>query len=324
MVALNEALVLSSLRQHKLTAAANSSNVRLTAEIGERKQAERALRRAQTQLRDRAGQLEGLVAKRTAQLTATNQRLERSVDSIEQGKEKYRLLLLESQVIRGKLSQLTRQILTAQEDERKQISRELHDEVVQTLVGINVELAALANANTVGGLHMKKKIVRTQRLVENSVGAVHRFARGLRPAVLDDLGLVPALDAFCSGLAARKRIKIRTTAFAGIEALGDAEQTALFRVAQETLTNVARHARATEVDVVLSLVGGAIRMEISDNGKSFHVSKTLKDANYKRLGLMGVRERIERVGGSLTIESTLGRGTTIRAEIPFALEKTKK
>jgi signal transduction histidine kinase len=156
------------------------------------------------------------------------------------------------------------------------------------------------------------------------VDAVHRFARGLRPAVLDDLGLIPALDAFSSSLAARKKLKIRTTSFAGIEALGGAEQTALFRVAQETLTNVARHAHATEVDVILSLVAGAIRMEITDNGKSFHVAKTLRATNYKRLGLVGMRERIEMVGGSLAIESAPGRGTTVRAEIPFALEKTKK
>src|SRR5476651_1428594 len=158
MVAMNEALVLGALRQHELTSAAESSNVQLQREIGERKQAEKSLERVQAQLMDRAGQLEGLVAERTTALTATNARLEASVDSIRKGKEEYRLLLSDSQVMQGKLSQLTRQIITTQEEERKEISRELHDEVVQTLVGINVELAALRKGNSLGELHLKQKI----------------------------------------------------------------------------------------------------------------------------------------------------------------------
>jgi two-component system sensor histidine kinase DegS len=324
MVSMNEALLLGSLRQHELTAAADSSNLQLQAEIGERKQAEKALHRAQALLRDRAGQLEGLVLKRTTELMTTNQRLEASVDSIKQGKEEYRLLFLESQVMRGKLSQLTRQILTAQEEERKQISRELHDEVVQTLVGINVELAALGTGNSVGVLHLKKKITHTQRLVENSVHAVHRFARGLRPAVLDDLGLIPALHAYCKTLAEKKQTKIQFTAFGGVEALGNAERTVLFRVAQEALTNVIRHANATEVKLSIIAISNAIRMEIADNGKSFRIGNALVGKNHKRLGLVGMNERVEMVGGTLVIESVSGKGTLVRADIPFHPGKTKK
>jgi signal transduction histidine kinase len=317
MVAMNEALLLSSLKQHELTAAAASANVRLQKEIVERKRTEKALHRAQTQLLDRAGQLEELVVKRTTELTATNKRLEASVESIRRGKE-------ESQIMQGKLSQLTRQLLTAQEEERKQISRELHDEVVQTLVGINVELTALGKVSSAGVLQMKRKIARSQRLVEKSVDAVHRFARGLRPAVLDDLGLIPALLAYSKSLAARKKFKIRITAFAAVEALGGAERTVLFRVAQEALTNVARHAHATQVKLIISRIPGAIRMEISDNGQSFPVEKILLARNNKRLGLVGMRERIAMVGGTLTIESTPGQGTTVRAEIPFVPDETKK
>ena len=225
---------------------------------------------------------------------------------------------------RGKLRQLTHQIISAQEEERKEISRELHDEVVQTLVGINVELTALTKG-TSAGLHvLKAKIARTQRLVENSVDAVHRFARAVRPAVLDDLGLIPALHAYVKGLAARKKIKIHLTAFGGVEALGNAERTVLYRVAQEALTNVSRHAHATEVRISISKIPRAIRMEICDNGQSFHVEKTLSAKNPKRLGLVGMKERVEMVGGSLIIESTAGKGTTVRAEIPFTLEKSKE
>jgi two-component system sensor histidine kinase DegS len=195
---------------------------------------------------------------------------------------------------------------------------------VQTLVGINVELSALGKGASIGVRTLKEKIAHTQRLVENSVNEVHRFARELRPAVLDDLGLIPALHAYSKSLAARKKFTIQMTAFGGVEALGGAKRTVLFRVAQEALTNVARHAHATQVRMTISEIAGAIRMEISDNGKSFQVRKTLFAKNPKRLGLIGMKERIEMVGGSLAIESTPGKGTTVRADIPFNQEKIKK
>jgi len=244
--------------------------------------------------------------------------------AIRKGKEEYRALFLESQVMQRKLRQLTRQIISAQEEERKEISRELHDEVVQTLVGINVELSALGKGASVGLHALKAKIARTQRLVENSVNAVHRFARELRPAVLDDLGLIPALHAYSKSLAERKKLKIQMTVFGGVEALGGAKRTVLFRVAQEALTNVARHARATQVRMSISEIAGSIRMEISDNGRSFRVEDALRVKNNGRLGLIGMKERVEMVGGSLAIKSTPGTGTTVRAEIPFNREKAKK
>jgi signal transduction histidine kinase len=98
----------------------------------------------------------------------------------------------------------------------------------------------------------------------------------------------------------------------------------LFRVAQEALTNVARHAQASQVKMSITEISGAIQMEISDNGKSFHVGKALTARNPHRLGLVGMRERVEMVGGTLTIESAPGQGTIVRAEIPFNREKNKK
>ncbi|MEO5959435.1 MAG: sensor histidine kinase, partial [Opitutaceae bacterium] len=202
-------------------------------------------------------------------------------------------------------------------EERREISRELHDEVVQTLVGVNVELAALAKAASIGIKDLKAKIAHTQRLVKKSVDAVHQFARELRPALLDDLGLIPALHGYMKIVAARKRLKIHLTAFAGVETLDSARRTVLYRVAQEALTNVARHAEATAVTMNISQIPGAIRMEVHDNGKSFQVRPTLSGRTNKRLGLLGMRERVEMVGGRLAIESAPGEGTTVRAEIPF-------
>jgi signal transduction histidine kinase len=267
----------------------------------------------------------------TAALENGNHRLEVEITRrkagevvIRQGKEQYQKLFFESQVMQRKLRKFTRQIISAQEEERKVISRELHDEVVQTLVGINVQLSALSKGASVGLQSLKSKIARTQKLVENSVNAVHRFARELRPVVLDHLGLIPALHAYSKSLAERKKIRIQLTAFGGVEALGNAKRTVLYRVAQEALTNVARHAQATQVSVSISEVSGAIRMEISDNGKSFSVERTLLGRNNKRLGLVGMKERIEMVGGKLSIDSTPDHGTTVRAEIPFNPQKARK
>jgi signal transduction histidine kinase len=294
----------------------------LKKEISERKQIEEALHRTQAQLSVHVGQLEGLVVERTSELTATNKQLEASVSSIRKASEEHQALFFESNIMRGKLSQLTRQIIMGQEELRKEISRELHDEVVQTLVAINVELSALRNGASVGA-HIVKKIACTQRLVAKSVVEVHRFARELRPAMLDDLGLIPALHAYNKSLVERKKIKIRMTAFGGVEALGENERTMLFRVAQEALTNVVRHARATEVKMNISKISGAIRMEISDNGRSFLVDKIVSAKNPKRLGLVGMKERVEMVGGRLTIESVRGEGTTVRVEIPFAQSESQ-
>jgi two-component system sensor histidine kinase DegS len=269
----------------------------------------------------------------TAALARGKLRLEREIaqrkageEIIRQGREQYQKLFAESQLMQEKLRQLTRQIITAQEEERKEISRELHDEVVQTLVGINVELAALGKGASQGLRSLKSKIARTQRLVENSVNAVHRFARELRPAVLDDLGLIPALHAYSKNLAARKKIRIQLTAYHGVEDLAAAVRTVMFRVAQEALTNVVRHAHATLITLSISKVSRTICMEISDNGRSFQVEKVLLARTQKRLGLIGMRERIEMIGGTLSIESAPGSGTTVRAEIPFIVEKleTKK
>jgi len=279
-----------------------------------------AARRSHSDLQERNATLR----LHTLALTGANRDLQREVvrrkaaeKQIRKGKEHYQSLFLDSQVMQKKLRKLTHQIILAQEDERKEISRELHDEVVQTLVGINVELAGLGRGATVGVQTLKAKIAHTQKLVENSVNAVHQFARELRPAVLDDLGLIPALVAYSKNLAARKHLKIEMTAFAGVEALGAVKRTVLFRVAQEALTNVVRHARATIVKLTIREIAGGIRMDISDNGKSFQVRKTLLAKNNKHLGLIGMRERVEMVGGHFTLDSVPGTGTTVRAEIPF-------
>jgi signal transduction histidine kinase len=222
------------------------------------------------------------------------------------------------------LRHLSRQILSAQEDERKKISRELHDVIAQTLTGINVRLAALkkeAGTNTKG---LDRNIALTQRLVEKSVNIVHEFARELRPAVLDDLGLIPALHSFVKLFSKRTHIHVHLKVFAGVEQLDAARRTVLFRVAQEALTNVSRHAKASRVEVGIQRLADGICMKIKDNGKSFEVEGMLPSRGRKHLGLLGMRERLEMVGGHFHIESAPGKGTTITALLPPGNGAVKK
>lgn len=266
--------------------------------------------------------------KPVAALAAAERKLGREVarrkrceQALKQSRADYRQLLVQSQVLQKKLRGLAHQILSAQEEERRLISRELHDEVVQTLVGINVQLASLGHAASVGTKALRTKIASTQRLVEKSVSAVHQFARELRPSVLDDLGLIPALRAYMKTMADRKKIRIELTAAASVETLDDRGRSVLYRVAQEAITNVSRHAQATLVTVSIKKAQGAVRMEVHDNGRSFNVEKTIGSKTNKRLGLLGMRERVEMVGGTLTIESAPGHGTTVCAYIPFVRAK---
>ena len=222
--------------------------------------------------------------------------------------------------LQEQMRHLSHQILTVQEEERKRISRELHDEIVQTLTGINVQLANLKAAATLNAKRLQRKISGTQRLVEKSVEIVHRFARDLRPTLLDDLGLIPALHSFMKDFTRRTGIRIHLTAFASdrSDQLDSAKRTAFYRLAQEALTNVARHAHASYIKVVVQKRSRTMTMEITDNGRGFEVDRVLIAKGNNRLGVLGMRERVQMVGGQVTLESTPGSGTNIRAEIPVA------
>jgi signal transduction histidine kinase len=227
--------------------------------------------------------------------------------------------LEESRQMQERLRHLSHQLLFAQEEERKEISRQLHDEIAQTLTGINVHLATLKKEAVVNAKGLKKRITSTQRLVEKSMKTVHRFARELRPMLLDDLGLIPALRSYLRDLMKRTGLRVHFVSFAAgrVEELDNAKRTVLYRVAQEALTNVARHAQASQVKVILRRLQDAIRMEIKDNGRSFQAERVLSATSRRRLGLLCMRERVEMVGGTFSIDSKPAQGTTIRAEIPF-------
>ncbi len=226
-------------------------------------------------------------------------------------------LLRQSRELQEDLRRLSRRILTTQEEERKRISHELHGIVAQTLTAINVHLATLKAECAKNARGINRNITRTQKLVERSVDKVHRFARELCPAVLDDLGLIPALRSLLERFAEEFEVRVRMTACAKVEGLNNDRRTVLYRVAQEALTNVARHARADRVTVHLQELPKGICMRIHDNGRSFDVERLLRSNKRQRMGLLGMRERVDMVGGRFAIASAPGKGTTVSARIPF-------
>ena len=237
--------------------------------------------------------------------------------SLRESKLHYTQLLAQSRQMQEQLRNLSRQLLSAQEEERKIISRELHDVIAQTLTSINVQLANLkkeAMKNTTG---LDRNITRTQRLVERSVDIVHRFARDLRPTVLDDLGLIPALRTFMKGFTEETGIRVHLSAFAAVEQVNGDKRTVLYRVAQEALTNVGRHAQASRVEVKIQKTDGGICMKIKDDGKGFEKERVLSARRGQRLGLLGMSERLDMVGGKFTVTSRPGKGTTVLAQVPL-------
>ena len=213
--------------------------------------------------------------------------------------------------------QVIRGLLAAQEDERKLISRELHDDISQTLAGINIQLTVLTKEPSYNREVFKRKVEHVRKLVEKSVDIVHHFARKLRPTLLDHMGLVPALHAHMKILTKQTGLLIQFKVFLGENNLSGPKQTALYRIVQSALTNIVKHAKATQANVILQKIPGAISLEITDNGRGFKTLDHLqRRKRYPRLGLIIMRERAEMFGGEFHMESVIGKGTTIRVLIP--------
>jgi len=265
----------------------------------------------------------GTLTKRTRQLATSNEKLKREIaqrksveKSLRTSEQTTVQLLQKSRRMQEELRLLSRRLLSVQEEERKRISRELHDVVAQALTGINVRLTMLKTQSTASAKDFHKKIATTQRLLLKSVEIVHRFARDLRPTVLDDLGLIPALQSYLKIVREDSGLEIALTTFSGVEKLDGGAKTALYRVLQEALSNVAQHANASRVTVRLTDHRGKVGMDIHDNGRGFQMNKIEAAETGKHLGLLGMRERVEMVGGTFCVKSAPGKQTTIRVEIP--------
>jgi len=252
---------------------------------------------------------------RNRELEAEINERRRAEDALRRSEKHYRRLFNEAQAMQEDLRGLSNKILHAQEEERKRISRELHDEVGQSLTAINVSLASLKNNGVWSADNGSRKFAETQGLLEGTMETVHDFARDLRPAMLDELGLLPALRSYLKSFAGRTGLRIHFHGNPVAEKLADDQKTVIFRVAQESLTNVSKHAHASEVDIAIRKSKDGVCTEIVDNGQAF---KAASAGSNGRLGLLGMQERVRLVNGKFTVKSRPGKGTTIRVLIPFS------
>ena len=215
---------------------------------------------------------------------------------------------------RARLQGLSRQLLEAQEAERRRLAHELHDEAGQLLVSVHLALEA-----TIIGLPPQFRTgfhqVRSQ--LDAMETQLRRLAHELRPTILDDLGLLPALQFLAHGVTARIGLCIRVdSALAG--RLAPAVETALYRIMQEGLTNITKHAAATHVDLRLWCDGGTVHGLLRDDGVGFAVAQVVGRTGQWGLGLLGIQERLEALGGTLQITSAPGQGTTLQITLPSA------
>jgi signal transduction histidine kinase len=215
------------------------------------------------------------------------------------------------------LGQVARRADATREDERRRISRELHDELGQALAAMKINLQLAANGIDVA--NGARRIADTVALTERTIQCVRELSRVLRPPLLDELGLAPALQAFLDEQGERSGLHCELqTSSSSSDVVPDEIKIAAFRIVQEAVTNVLRHAHARSVLVVLQDDAGRFRISVRDDGEGFDVAGVLERARGGgHLGLIGMRERVRGLGGTWTVHSAPGRGTAIDAELPF-------
>ncbi len=214
---------------------------------------------------------------------------------------------------REELRELAGVAHSVREQEKSRIARELHDELAQALTALKMDLTWMMGRLPAGQEPLAEKLVKMQALLDSTVAATRRISADLRPLMLDDLGLVPAAEWLVQNFMERTGITSKL-AVAPVELeLQEPHATAVFRMLQESLTNVARHAQATLVEIALARTDAEVRLSVRDNGCGFSLGAPRKPNSY---GLLGLRERAYMLGGDLTIDSASGQGTTIIVWIP--------
>ncbi len=209
------------------------------------------------------------------------------------------------------LQQLSSRLVDAQESERRSISRELHDEIGQSLGALLVDLSRFAATVPADQPEVKSQVDRMKSVAESSVQAVRDIALLLRPSMLDDLGLGPALEWQGREVSRRSEIEVEVDSENASSDLPPEYATCIYRVVQEALHNTVRHSGARTARVDLEQMGRSIRVRVSDDGHGFDPKRA------RGLGIMGMGERVKRLGGTLTVDSAPGRGTTVTAELPL-------
>ncbi|MBV9773318.1 MAG: HAMP domain-containing protein [Gemmatimonadetes bacterium] len=216
---------------------------------------------------------------------------------------------------RQRLRDVAVRALTAAEEERKRIARELHDETAQMLAALLIRVRIVRNSSDPEALDTLLEEMRQE--IGRSLEGIRRFARGLRPPALDELGLGPAVESHARNLSESVGIGIRVEADPLEGALTPEAELAIYRIVQEALSNVVRHSGATRATVRLARASGAVVATVQDDGRGFDVAGVMA-GDRQGLGLFGMQERAAYLGGKVEIDSRAGVGTRVRAEVPAA------
>jgi signal transduction histidine kinase len=216
-----------------------------------------------------------------------------------------------------RLRRLTRRLEAAKEDERKRIARELHDEMGPSLTAVIINLQLLSTQGYPDSL--ARRIEDTIDLVDRMIQRIREVSLDLRPPLIDELGLMPALGGYLESISERTGVKISVGGNEDLGRLPVHLPITAFRIVQEAVTNVTRHADAGHVDVVVRRNGSWLDVRVEDDGKGFDVGEAMDRASSgKAIGLLGMQERVGMVGGEIEIDSRPGGGTRIHVRLPLA------
>lgn len=234
----------------------------------------------------------------------------------QQGRSEEKLRTRVDQAQEG-LRRLAREVLSAQEEERQRLSRALHDEAGQALVALKINLELIRDDLPPDQVSLRRRMADAIALTDETMERIRLLARDLHPPALDTLGLGATLEDFCNEFAQRTKLTIDYSG-GDLPALPKAVKICLYRFVQEALTNVAKHALATQVSVALRQNDEAVRLSVEDDGRGFDVESRLSATGWPLgVGLEGMQERVESLGGRLEICSRRGEGTRTTAYIPL-------
>ncbi len=214
------------------------------------------------------------------------------------------------------MERFAEQIVLVQETERRRLAGEIHDGISQRIVSLSFHLSAAADAVTTDPTRAAEQIARAQELAAGALEETRHAIAGLRPPVLDDLGLAASLESLARSIPL-PNVQVDTVS----TNLPEHVETAVYRIAQEALQNVMKHASAAHVHLRLSVTAGAVLLEISDDGTGFDPATATEPGGPVGYGLPGMQQRAELLGGQLTADSSPGRGTVVRLRVPIAHER---